>query len=52
MDINYTRMEFVFQDNPIYSGANPGRVDGVASHPTFQMKKNEESGFSSNFILN
>ena len=37
-------------DNP---GADPGGVDGVASHPPFQMKKkNKESGFSSNFFLN
>ena len=34
------------------AGADPGGVDGVASHPHFQMKKNKESGFSSNFILN
>ena len=39
------------------AGADPGGggggVDGVASHPPFQMKKkNKESGFSSNFILN
>ena len=37
-------------------GSDPeGRVDGVASHPPFQMKKkkkNKERGFSSNFILN
>ena len=35
-------------------GSDPGGgVDGVASHPPFQMKKkNKESGFSSNFILN
>ena len=34
------------------SGADPGGVDGVASHPPYQMKKNKGSGFSSNFILN
>ena len=36
-------------------GSDPGGgVDGVASHPPFQMKKkkSKESGFSSNFILN
>ena len=33
-------------------GLIQGGLDRVASHPAFQMKKNKESGFSSNFILN
>ena len=37
----------------IGAGADTGGVDGVASHPPFQMKKNnKENGFSSNIVLN
>ena len=37
----------------VIAGADPeGGVDGVASHLPFQMKKNKESGFSSDFISN
>ena len=45
---------FPLESSKITAGADPAGLDGVANHPPFQMKKkkNKESGFSSNFILN